>query len=74
MKITAQLDHVSHCKATPGTNFSNRRTSQVFMTIPFASRLPFGALLARCAALGKALLAETSVESGDVSKQTWKLS
>ena len=28
---TIQLDHISNCEATPGTNRSNRRNTRVFM-------------------------------------------
>jgi hypothetical protein len=33
MKSTTQLDHINLCKAIPGTNWSNRRTKQVFVTV-----------------------------------------
>ena len=33
MKITTYLDHVGHCKTTSGTNWSNRWTYRVLITI-----------------------------------------
>ena len=30
-KITSHLDHISRCKAPPGTNWSNRWTYRVFV-------------------------------------------
>ena len=30
-KITTQLDHISHCKVAPGTNWSNRWTNREFL-------------------------------------------
>jgi hypothetical protein len=31
LKVTTHLHHISHCKATPGTNWSNRWTYRVFI-------------------------------------------